>query len=86
MRIQSFEMFESLSNKLNQEQVNWCNRHIDGEWKANSRSEIEAENIIEQVELVSNSDLFKRWLKSGISVKEFLHKNRGLITGKKFGI
>ena len=40
----------------------------------------------EQVELASNRDLFKRWLRSGISAKEFLHKNRGSITGKKFGI
>ena len=41
---------------------------------------------LEQVELASNRDLFKRWLRSGISAKEFLHKNRGSITGKKFGI
>ena len=31
---------------------------------------------------LNETDLLKRWLKSGISAKEFLHKNRGSITGK----
>ena len=227
MKVKSFEMFESLSSRLTQVQVDWCNKYIDGEWKVNSRREIEVRKHVsfknrnfnripvkfapmdgnfdcnsctsltslegvpssvggdfycmgctkltslkdapssvgrsfycisctsltslagapssvgkdfycsgcesltslegapssvggdfyctsctslisiegipslvsgdfhcdgctslplEQIELASDSNLLKKWLKSGISIKEFLLKNRGLIAGKKFGL
>ena len=40
-------MFESSSSGLlTQEQINWCNKHIDGKWKVNSHGEIEVNDDI----------------------------------------
>jgi len=41
----------------------------------------------EEMELVDpkNRDLLRLWLKSGLTVEDFMHQKRGLVKGKEFG-
>jgi hypothetical protein len=48
--------------------------------------EISSKISKEELKLADDKEIFKLWLKSGLPVKDFLEKKKGMLQGRKYGI